>query len=1142
MTGWIRLLCAAVAVLAGAGLLHAAATGVRDDPAAEKRVADVMAMSEKDLLAIVPTNCPDVTCACPKCGTNLGQWTSKKPFEIQCPKCKTVYPNKAYPMDRTQVFLNFIGEKVAVPYHLGPKPKSNPSGRPHPERYFLNAPIDNKRYGWLSGRVIPDLVRAYKATGKQAYARRAALVLDGFARNYKHYLVHRGRGRCYYVSTGGPCMVDGKKKGTVGVDLPYSWIDTRLVKCWISELNLKFVDAYEAIKDSPALDKLSAEMGVDVRRRISRDLLGRMCDFMLLVPWKWQMSNNLPTLGWIARAGRVIGRPEYVHVGHRYLREIITDYGREYGRAGYAYDLHNPEGNQCHYGMRQAFYGTFKFLEGYSDPPGYKGKTDGLHLENVSLEKDFPLLDAAAHTADAYRFPDGSINPIHDTVGHKGQGGDLGPLKESRCRLLPGFGQAVLGDGDGDEQVQVQLHFSTDNANHTHADCMSLVWWAHGREMSGDIGYQRNKLRAWASGTLSHNTVVVDRANQTGGDTSGNLLLFEPNLPGLTAIQVDGRRAYDKIGVKRYRRTIVLNTRNPAAPYFVDVFEVEGGRRHDYAIHGSVLDNTVGASSLPLKAMPAERPLLEGGEKWKEPKGMGPFNLYGLFRNVKAAAATRDFHIDFTCNDAPAVGTRIHMLRDPSVQVFLAETPALRKAGHYKDDRVYDSKMPHLLVRRSRAEGEMKSIFVAVYDVFQGGPKITSVKRLPAGENALALRIASGSTVDTLLVALDGPKAMSAGGVRMNGRLGLVSETGAKADAYLVGGTVLEKGSVKLAATAASYRGSIAAATRARDGDPTNSFVTDAELPVGTALRGSWMIVAHGGGQVTNGYEIDSVERSGGKTRIHLARDHGLRITADGAKEIFSQWRTFKGEETFAIHTRAATVARPVIEPGTGPWDRLKIGRFVPFAGSVEVTLKADGAKEIRYTTDGSEPTASSTRYAGPFVLTRSATVKAIVPNPTGIMPPRVVEQVFQRAREPDRAATAQPGLKVGVISDSKTVKEDVAEAFALPALPAGRLKDPTAAFGGLIRVPRDGIYTFYVRAAGDCLLTVGRLDLIDTKGLGPYREWAARLALEAGLHPIRLRCRYGGGRSRPTLSVKYEGPGVAKQTVPASALFHAAG
>ena len=45
---------------------------------------------------------------------------------------------------------------------------------------------------------------------------------------------------------------------------------------------------------------------------------------------------------------------------------------------------------------------------------------------------------------------------------------------------------------------------------------------------------------------------------------------------------------------------------------------------------------------------------------------------------------------------------------------------------------------------------------------------------------------------------------------------------------------------------------------------------------------------------------------------------------------------------------------------------------------------------------------------------------------------------------------------------------------------------------------------------------------------------------LGAGLHPIRLTYRYRGGRSTPDLSVRYAGPGVTKQAVPAGALFHA--
>jgi len=937
--------CATAAVALGVILILASAAQAATP--VDRRVKDIMALSEKELLAVVPQQCPDVKCACPKCAEYVRwRWSYKKPFQIQCAKCGTVYPNEQYPMNRTATYLNFIGEKIALPYHRGRKPKGGFAGRPHPERYFLNAPIDDRRYHWLSGQAIPRLVDAYKATGKDVYARRVALILDRFAQNYKHYLVHRGRGQCYYVSTGGPCMVDGKKQGTVGEDLPYSWIDTRLVKCWISELNLRFVDAYAAVKGSAALDRLSAEMGVDVRKRIEDDLISEMCDFMLLVPWKYQLANNLPTLSWIARAGRAIGKPEYVHVAYRYLNEVITSYGRDTGRAGYAYDLHNPEGNQCHYGMRRAFYGTFKAIEGWSDPPGYKGKRDGVHLENLSLEKDFPLVARSAHVPDVYRLPNGALNPIHDTVGYRGQGGDIGPLKESRCRLLPGFGQGVLGDGQGGEQVQVQLHFSPDNANHCHKDCMSVVWYAHGREMSGEIGYQRNKLRSWAAGTLSHNTVVVNRAGQTGGDTSGNLLCYIPDLPGLSLIQVDGMRAYEGLGVKRYRRTLILNTIEIQKPYFIDIFEVEGGRTHDYAMHGSVFGDMVGSASLPMQAMPAERPLLEAGERWQEPKGMGPFNHYGLFRNVKAGRATQDFYVDFTCRDAPGTGTRIHMLRDDQMEVFLGETPALRKAGHYRDQLVYKWQMPHLIARRamrgSRVEdrgsrgqrGELKSVFVAVYDMFQGRPKITSVRRLRQDEHMVALRIALGDRTDTLLYAFGQPQAMSAGGMEANGKLGLVAERDGRADGYLIAGTSLRKGELRLSARPGSYTGVVTGAARKLDGGASDAFITAAELPTGAALWGKWLVLTHGRirarfgrpvppdaqgvsgayGAVTHAYEIDRIEKKRGKTWIHLTRDHGLRMEGNRTTEVFSMWRTYEGQEKFVIHTHAATVGRPGIE------------------------------------------------------------------------------------------------------------------------------------------------------------------------------------------------------------------------------------
>jgi hypothetical protein len=140
------------------------AAEARSDPRAERAAQDVMAMSEKDLLALVPAQCPDVTCACPKCAKYVTwRWTVRRPFQIQCAKCGSVYPNDPFPIDKSQTFLSFIGEEVKVPYHQGRKPKCGFAGRPNPERYFLDAPIHDKRYGWLVGRALPRLVAAYQA-------------------------------------------------------------------------------------------------------------------------------------------------------------------------------------------------------------------------------------------------------------------------------------------------------------------------------------------------------------------------------------------------------------------------------------------------------------------------------------------------------------------------------------------------------------------------------------------------------------------------------------------------------------------------------------------------------------------------------------------------------------------------------------------------------------------------------------------------------------------------------------------------------------------------------------------------------------------------------------------------------------------
>ena len=54
------------------------------------------------------------------------------------------------------------------------------------------------------------------------------------------------------------------------------------------------------------------------------------------------------------------------------------------------------------------------------------------------------------------------------------------------------------------------------------------------------------------------------------------------------------------------------------------------------------------------------------------------------------------------------------------------------------------------------------------------------------------------------------------------------------------------------------------------------------------------------------------------------------------------------------------------------------ISGVTPFTESTEVTMSGPEDAEIRYTTDGSTPTAQSTLYEGGFVLSDTTTVKAI--------------------------------------------------------------------------------------------------------------------------------------------------------------------
>lgn len=881
---WIWVLAAAGGD--GAGVKHPALThriNPKNAAIYEKAVSRVMAMSESEMLELIPTRSTIRFCGCPNCsggqqenGPKQFNWTIERPRELCCKFCGHVYPSKQYPMKWTAAGVNPLGETVTYKYYFDEK-----GGRD----FWFAACADHLRQAWFEKQCLA-LARACHVTRKPQYARRAALILDRFAEAYPRMAVlYQWPYRRRRVAKPSP---------------PYPRAGGKWGRWYPSQVPRYLPEAYDLIYESDEVDTLSKEQGVDVRRRIENDFFRATVEYMFTFgrePTR-HLGNMAPSYTRnIIRIGRVIGEPEYVHWGYRWVGSILRD--------RFFHDGMWCEAPAYHY---QTIYGiryVLTMLKGYSDPPGYRDPTDGLHLADLDLETQWPFIQKALRVPDLIAYPNGRICPVHDTwAGHR-----KSPVRDRTVStLVPGFGHASLGRGRGNDQLQAQLHFSG-GYGHQHADNLHFSLFAKGGEMLSDIGYTHSKIRCWTVATVGHNTVAIDRQDQARRHSDGDLLLFVPDLNGLAVVEARGERGYPKLA-EVYRRMLLVVPVSEADAYIVDIFRVKGGKTHDWLLHGSADADMTAECSLPLT--PRKGTMLEPDEKWVEPIGESSrFPPYGLIREVREGKTDGAFNATFRYTDAEAsASVRVHLLGGASTEVFLGRSPRVRPAEG-DDRKVYDYWMPQLVVRR-RGSAPLSSTFVAVHEPFKPSPFIREVRGLaldPPADFAVALQVRHGDFTDTIVSTLDKAphtERQLPDGVVVRGRLAIVRERGDRVmAAWLVDGTRVTKGSFGLTLKEPCFEGTIEATTRRADGAADDAFTTSTPLPVGNTLAGQWMIVTHGNGY-THGYEIDHVERRDGKSIIVLRDDHGLKISGEQTEEGYFPRRKISGANRFVILSQAS--------------------------------------------------------------------------------------------------------------------------------------------------------------------------------------------------------------------------------------------
>lgn len=217
------------------------------------------------------------------------------------------------------------------------------------------------------------------------------------------------------------------------------------------------------------------------------------------------------------------------------------------------------------------------------------------------------------------------------------------------------------------------------------------------------------------------------------------------------------------------------------------------------------------------------------------------------------------------------------------------------------------------------------------------------------------------------------------------------------------------------------------------------------------------------------------------------------------------------------------------------------------FIDKTEVTLTHNYPYGIvRYTTDGTEPNINSSVYSSKIIIDKPLIVKAKIFMLNG----KTSETVFgefikgslQAATEFSKPLAKGLSYKyyegkyntLKFMDTAKVKTEGTIERFIFPktVMADGWAID----YAGFVKVPTDGVYTFYAISDDGSELYINGNKIIDNDGVHGAVEKSAAVALKAGYHAIRVR--YFEGNYGESLKIMWESSAMLKAEIPSENLY----
>jgi alpha-L-fucosidase len=279
------------------------------------------------------------------------------------------------------------------------------------------------------------------------------------------------------------------------------------------------------------------------------------------------------------------------------------------------------------------------------------------------------------------------------------------------------------------------------------------------------------------------------------------------------------------------------------------------------------------------------------------------------------------------------------------------------------------------------------------------------------------------------------------------------------------------------------------------------------------------------GSQVTNCYALAD------RMKLKTVRDDGNYVV--DASAVAKQ--NYPTVIVIEIKGKAVIYEAPEIESSSNIFiDQMPVSLITHIPGAA-----------IHYTTNGEEPGWNSPVATKTLVLKNSATVKAkcfIHGKPVSESASAGFEKVNPAPAIKISSPTA--GLNYFVYEGEWSKLPDFDELISTAAGIVKTIDISTKqgsdkygfVFDGLIKIPADGIYSFYISSDDGSRLLIDDQMVIDNDGLHGIVEKNNEIPLAKGYHPIKVLFfeRSGGD----ALKVQWKGPGIPTQIIPASVLF----